>query len=77
MLIRLIDFLKSQQITTLFTNLTSGGAALEQTEVGISSLIDTWLLLRDIEIGGRAEPRPLHPEDRGAWPTPTRSASSC
>jgi circadian clock protein KaiC len=36
----------------LFTNLTSGGSALEQTDIAISSLIDTWLLLRDIEIGG-------------------------
>jgi circadian clock protein KaiC len=52
MLMRLIDFLKSQQITALFTSLTHGGSALEQTEAGISSLIDTWLLMRDIELGG-------------------------
>ena len=52
MLMRLVDFLKMNQITGLFTSLTSGGGALEQTEVAISSLIDTWLLLRDIEIGG-------------------------
>ena len=52
MLIRLVDFLKMQQITGLFTSLTTNGAALEQPEVAISSLIDTWLLLRDIEIGG-------------------------
>jgi circadian clock protein KaiC len=52
MLMRLMDFLKINQITGLFTNLTSGGDAPEQTEVAISSLIDTWLLLRDIEIGG-------------------------
>jgi len=51
MLTRLIDFLKDRQTTTLFTSLTSGGV-LEQSEVGISSLIDTWLLLRDIELGG-------------------------
>ncbi|NJD76200.1 MAG: circadian clock protein KaiC [Candidatus Methanoperedens sp.] len=52
MLSRLIDFLKASQITALFTNLSHAGGALEQTEFGISSLMDTWLLLRDIEIGG-------------------------
>ena len=52
MLMRLIDYLKSQQITTLFTSLTEGGAALEKTDIGVSSLIDTWLLLRDIEYSG-------------------------
>jgi circadian clock protein KaiC len=52
MLMRLVDFLKMNRITGLFTNLTLGGGALEQTDVAISSLIDTWLLLRDIEIGG-------------------------
>jgi circadian clock protein KaiC len=52
MLMRLIDFLKSQQITALFTSLTHGGNALEGSQVAISSLIDTWLLLRDIELGG-------------------------
>ncbi|HEX7627741.1 MAG TPA: circadian clock protein KaiC [Candidatus Methanoperedens sp.] len=52
MLSRLIDFLKMNQITALFTNLSHAGGALELTEFGISSLMDTWLLLRDIEIGG-------------------------
>jgi circadian clock protein KaiC len=52
MMIRLIDFLKVQGITALLTNLTSGGRALESTEVNISSLVDTWLLLRDIESNG-------------------------
>ena len=51
MLIRLIDFLKMYKITGLFTNLTLGGGALEQTDVYISSLIDTWLLLRNIDNG--------------------------
>jgi len=51
MLLRLVDFLKSKQITALFTHLTSGSAMLEATDIGISSLIDTWLLLRDIEVG--------------------------
>ncbi|HEV7488405.1 MAG TPA: circadian clock protein KaiC [Thermoanaerobaculia bacterium] len=52
MLMRLVDFLKAQQITAVLTSLTSGGHALEATEAGISSLIDTWLLLRDIESNG-------------------------
>jgi circadian clock protein KaiC len=52
MLMRLMDFLKMNQITGLFTSLTSGGGTLEKTEGSVSSLIDTWLLLRDIEIGG-------------------------
>ena len=52
MLMRLIDFLKSREITAVLTNLTAGGAALEVTELGISSLIDTWILVRDIELGG-------------------------
>jgi circadian clock protein KaiC len=53
MLLRLVDFLKSQQITALFTSLSSPDMKnLEQTDVGISSIMDTWLLLRDIELGG-------------------------
>jgi circadian clock protein KaiC len=49
---RLIDFLKMNQITGFFTTLTSGGEDLEGTDIFISSLIDTWILLRDIELGG-------------------------
>lgn len=52
MLLRLIDFLKLRRITAFFTSLTTGGEVIEMSDVYISSLIDTWLLLRDIEIGG-------------------------
>jgi circadian clock protein KaiC len=52
MLMRMVDFLKSRQITCLITSLTEGGEALERTEAGISSLVDTWLLLRDTEHDG-------------------------
>ena len=52
MLVRLMDFLKLQGITAVLTNLSSQGEALEATDVQISSLVDTWLLLRDIELGG-------------------------
>ena len=52
MLLRLVDFLKMKRATAFFTSLTSAADDLENTDVYISSLIDTWLLLRDIEIGG-------------------------
>ncbi|HEV7506567.1 MAG TPA: circadian clock protein KaiC [Thermoanaerobaculia bacterium] len=51
MLMRLLDFLKMQQITLLLTSL-SHGAETEVTDVGISSLIDTWMLVRQIELSG-------------------------
>ena len=52
MLLRLIDFLKARKITAVFTHLTAGGNAWESTDIGVSSLIDTWLLVRDIELAG-------------------------
>lgn len=51
MLTRLIDYLKNQTITTVMTSLTQG-SFLEQTDVGVSSLVDTWIMLRDLEYGG-------------------------
>jgi circadian clock protein KaiC len=51
MLTRLVDFLKTQGITTIFTSLTAAGA-LEASEADVSSLMDTWLLLKNIEVGG-------------------------
>jgi len=54
-LMRLIDFLKQQQITSLFISLTTGGSgtsAPEDSQVGVSSLMDTWLLLRNVEFNG-------------------------
>ena len=52
LLMRIVDFLKVNQITALFTSLTSSECRMESSDVGISSLIDTWLLLRDIELNG-------------------------
>jgi circadian clock protein KaiC len=52
MLTRLIDFLKNQGITSIYTSLTRGGSAMEQSEVGISSLMDTWLLVKMLESDG-------------------------
>lgn len=59
MLTRLIDFFKQQQITALFTSLTSGGRVGDTPEVGVSSLMDVWLLLRDLESGAERN-RVLH-----------------
>lgn len=52
MLLRLVDFLKARGTTAVFVSLVSGGGFHEATEQQISSLIDTWILLRDIELGG-------------------------
>jgi circadian clock protein KaiC len=52
MLLRMIDFLKSRRITVLMTSLTGGGSAMEKTDANISSLVDTWILLREIERDG-------------------------
>jgi circadian clock protein KaiC len=51
-LMRLIDFLKSHATTAVFTSLTPGGDVLEHTDVGVSSIMDTWLLVRFIEGNG-------------------------
>jgi circadian clock protein KaiC len=52
MMMRLIDFLKNSGITAIFVSLTAGGSKLESSAVGVSSLADTWILLRDIESDG-------------------------
>lgn len=52
MLTRLIDFLKERGITAVLTSMTSADEALETTDVDISSLVDTWLLLRHLEAEG-------------------------
>ncbi len=56
MLMRLIDFAKSLQITGLFTNLSNdvnyGAYAFEPTEMHVSSLMDAWLILKNVEGNG-------------------------
>eukprot|EP01118_Nematostelium_gracile_P008240 TRINITY_DN2730_c0_g2_i7.p1 TRINITY_DN2730_c0_g2~~TRINITY_DN2730_c0_g2_i7.p1 ORF type:complete len:546 (-),score=54.71 TRINITY_DN2730_c0_g2_i7:28-1665(-) len=52
MLIRLVDFLQNEGITVLFTALALNNTINEQTDEGISSLVDSWLLIRDIEFNG-------------------------
>jgi circadian clock protein KaiC len=51
-LTRLIDHLKTQGITAFLTSLSHGKTELEQTDVEISSIVDTWLLLVTIEASG-------------------------
>jgi circadian clock protein KaiC len=52
MLLRLVDFLKSRDVTALFTNLGTGAGEVANTEIQISSLMDTWLLLYNRESNG-------------------------
>ncbi len=52
MLTRMIDYLKTENITALLTSLTPGKTDIERTETTISSLMDTWLLLANEEVGG-------------------------
>ena len=56
MVMRLIDYLKGQNITAVFTHLIHGSGNSQEVEVGVSSLIDSWILLRNSppgEQGGR------------------------
>ena len=52
MVTRLIDYLKTERISALFTSLVSGGRQLPETEIVISSLMDSWILLQDLENNG-------------------------
>jgi circadian clock protein KaiC len=52
LLSRLIDFLKVKKITVVMSNLTSGNESMEATDVRISSIVDTWLLVRSLEHNG-------------------------
>jgi len=51
-LLRLIDFIQSEGITTMFTALNLNSSMYEQTDEGVSSLVDAWLTIRDIESNG-------------------------
>ena len=52
MLVRLIDFLQSANITVMFTALTLNTLADTQADEGVSSLVDTWIQIKDIELNG-------------------------
>jgi circadian clock protein KaiC len=53
MLIRLVDMLKAQGITALFTSLIHGTRELDSSESDVSSLMDTWISLNNVEMAGR------------------------
>jgi circadian clock protein KaiC len=53
MLVRLVDFLKVSEITSMFTNLTFAGDPQERTAAAVSSLMDAWIVLRDSKPNGR------------------------
>ena len=52
MILRLVDFLKTRGVTALFTNLGLGSAETTTTQMQVSSLMDTWLLLYNRESNG-------------------------
>ena len=50
MLTRMIDALKSKGITGVFTSLVASTASNDTSgEIGVSSLIDTWIIVRELE----------------------------
>jgi circadian clock protein KaiC len=51
-LIRLIDFLQKEQITVMFTALTFNNSIQTRADEDVSSLVDTWLSVHDIEYNG-------------------------
>lgn len=65
MLLRLVNFLKSQQITSNFVTLSGHAATPTTPDIGISSIIDTWLQLRDIETNGERNRLMLVLKSRG------------
>lgn len=52
MVVRLIDYLKAHGITAVMTSLTGGSKTQEATEIAVSSIVDTWLLVKSIEASG-------------------------
>ncbi len=51
-LMMFVDYMKSLGITTMFGSLTPSGLPAEVSAVNISSFIDSWILLRDLENNG-------------------------
>ena len=67
MVMRLIDYLKGKDITALFTHLIPGTGASQEIEVGVSSLIDTWILLRNSSPGEHGGRHLSILKSRGMW----------
>ncbi len=57
MLVRLIDYLKMKGITSIFTSLVHGHSQEHTTEGEVSSLMDTWIALRNLESNGERNRR--------------------
>jgi circadian clock protein KaiC len=53
MLTRLIDHLKTANVTAMLTSLMPGQTEIERTETTISSLMDTWIMLANDQVGDR------------------------
>jgi circadian clock protein KaiC len=51
-LVRLADICKTRGITALFTSLSSSGELMDENERSVSSLMDTWISLKDHEANG-------------------------
>jgi circadian clock protein KaiC len=52
MLLRVVDFLKSRGVTAIFTHLMHGQSGRIETDAGLSSLMDAWVLLLNREVNG-------------------------
>ena len=52
MLLRVVDFLKSHGITAVFTHLMHGQGGAVETDAGLSSIMDAWILLLNREVSG-------------------------
>lgn len=53
MLTRFVDYLKTEQITVLFNAaITVGSIERNPSDEGISSMVDTWMMVQDIELDG-------------------------
>lgn len=52
LMVRMIDFFKTKGITAIFTSLTHGGNPAESSDIGVSSLMDTWIMLSDMPSSG-------------------------
>jgi len=53
MLTRIIDHLKTENITAMLASLAPGANAIDRSETTISSLMDTWVVLANEEVAGR------------------------
>ena len=65
MLTRIIGHLKNLNVTSVFTSLTAPGEFPERSEVGVSSLMDSWILVHMVESAGERRRRLCVLKSRG------------